>query len=256
MKIRNSMLALVLLAMPFAASADNHEEAPSPLTDVWTFVPKADMNDEFREAMQDYMAWRNEMEDSRTWTAYTPVISHNMNRVMYRTCCFDWADQDAYGEEATEKGFGPKFNEMVAPYVDHTHRYIEVNDWTNSNWSESAQGPYYGATTWYLDESYTPEAYAARIKMSEIAKDGWGDENTSWLWLNRIGGKPAMAIVSSFSNWADMAPMEVDFRDHLIAKIGQEAADQLLTEFSAGKSGSDYTVWVVNKDLSSVETDE
>ena len=225
MKLRNLLWAFVALTLPICAFAQDDEDAV--LTDVWVFVPKAGMEDKFRDSARKYMEWRVKQNDSRSYSAFVPIVGDNMKPTMYRACCFAWADQDEYGKEATEKGYGPKFNEMMAPYIDHMHRYIERYDYDNSHWTDSDKGPYYGVTTWWLDEGYNPEAYAARIKMSEIAKDGWGSDSNQWLWITREGGSPTLAIVTPYSNWAEMAPLEVSFRDHAIEKIGEEDADAL-----------------------------
>ena len=252
-------VAMLACATSFADNHEGEDEKAPALADVWIFVPKADMNDEFEAAMKDYFVWRAEMDDSRDWEAYVPVISHSMNRYMYRNCCFDWADQDTYGAEAQEKGYGDKFNEMVGPYVDHTHRYLEEFDYDNSYWDQDGdQGPYYGVTTWSTAGGPAPEAYAARIKLSQMAiENGWASEDNQWLWHYRIGGSPQMMIVSPFSNWADMAPPEENFRDMLVEAMGDEAeVDALFADFAKGKKEIDYTVWYHAKDLGSISEDD
>lgn len=256
MKLRSTMLAFTACALPWIAIAEHHEEMPPPLSDVWVFAPKADMADEFYEAAEEYIAWRAEQGDSREWTAFTPVIGHEMNRVMFRTCCFDWADQDAYNKESADKEFGKKFNELMGPFVDHHHRYIERTDFENSHWTEENEGPYYGATTWYLNEEFTPQAFEARKKMSSIAKDGWGSETNQWLWLSRIGGASVLQVVVPYSDWADMKPPEVSFFEHVSSKLeSEEEVARLFSDFSAGKVKSDYTVWRVIPELSSPDSD-
>ena len=261
MLFRRLLVASAAMLACAVSFADNHEEEDQgpALSDVWIVAPKADMGGEFENAMKAYMAWRAEVDDSREWEAYVPVISYKMERYMYRTCCFEWADQDTYAAEANEKGFGEKFNEMVAPYVDHVHRYIEEFDYENSYWEEGDdQGPYYGVTTWSTAGGPAPEAYEARVKLSQMAKDsGWAGEDNQWLWHWRIGGKPVMMIVSPYSSWADMAPPEKNFRDMRVEEMGDEAAvDALFADFAKGKTEIDYTVWYHREDLGSITEDE
>ena len=254
MKLRKLLWAFIALALPVAALAQDDEDAN--LTDVWIFVPKADMVEEFRAGATKYMKWRQKQDDSRRYVAFVPVVGHNLKPIMYRACCFTWADQDTYTAEVVEKGYGEKFNEMIAPYVDHTHRYIEHIDRDNSHWTDDDKGPYFGVTSWSIGAGYQPEAYAARVRMSELAKDGWASDSNQWLWVTRTGGGRVLAVVSPFSNWADMAPPEVSFRNFLIDKIGEDDTDALFEDFSSGKKKSDYTVWKMDDELSWPDDDE
>ncbi|MDX1499266.1 MAG: hypothetical protein R3176_05185 [Woeseiaceae bacterium] len=257
--IRLTLLAAAaVLLVPDLVPAADHE-APGPLTSVWIVVPKAGQAAEFETAVEDYMAWRAGVNDSRVWNVYTPVVGHNLNVYQFRSCCHQWADQDAYVAEANEKGFGPKFGEMVGPYVDHLHRYFEYNDWENSHWpdDESTAGPYYGVTTWTWKMGVGPGPENARKELSQMAiAEGWGEAGNHWIWLSRVGGKSTLAVVTPFSDYADMQPPEQSFFDFISDKMGsEEAAEALFTQFGAGFSDSDYTVWWHRPELSSAAPD-
>lgn len=250
MKLRSALLALVALVFSFGAFADEHEKPPT-LTDVWVFAPKTGKFDEFTAEMAEYKAWREEVADSRSWDAFTPAVSEKMNRVMYRSCCYSYADQDGYVAEAVENGYGEKFGEIVAPYVDHMHHHLSSVDWDNSHWVEGEDGPYYGATTWEIDAGYHPKAYAARVKMSQLALDGWARDENQWLWITPDSGSPSLTIVSPFSNYAEMEAPEVSFFEFVVEKLGsEEEAHKLFKEFSKGKVTSDYTVWRYMENIS------
>ncbi|MEL7185246.1 MAG: hypothetical protein AAFN50_02280 [Pseudomonadota bacterium] len=256
MKLRSALLALVALVFSIGAFAENHEEQPS-LSDVWIVAPKTGMFNEFTAAMSEHMEWRAEVGDSRTWMAFVPVVGDNLNRVMFRSCCYEWADQDGYVAEAIEKGFGANFDEMVGDYVDHAHHHIDETDFENSHWTDDATGPYFGATTWYLDAGSHPEAYAARMKLSQLALDGWASDDNQWIWVMNTGGSPTLAVVSSYSSYAEMAPPEESFYEFIAEKLGsEEAANELFADFSKGKVKSDYTIWRYVPELSSVSEDE
>jgi len=143
----------------------------------------------------------------------------------------------------------------VDQYVDHMHRYLEYTDWENSNWSEGENdGPYFGVTSWTVKQGAGPASGAARKKMSQVAIDeGW---ESHWLWLSRIGGKPMTAVVSSFESYADMAPPEQNFFEFMIEKLGAEEAGAMFADFGSGYSGSDYTVWKLNPEMSDPADDE
>ena len=247
-----SVISAVALLLPVSLWAEHHEEDPQPpLTEVWMVVPKQGMESEFREAVIADVAYREKMGDSRSWQAYTVALGHNMNVVQFRACCFDWADQDAYRDESREKEFSKNWGENVHQYVDHYHRYLERNDWKNSHWPEGSDGPYYGVTSWQVKQGAGPASGEARRKMSQVAKkEGWATEDRNWLWLMRIGGKPMTMIVSSFENYADMAPPEDSFWEFMSEQLGEEEAAAVFSDFASGYSDSDYTVWYRDAEMS------
>ena len=250
------------LVLPLGALADHHEEPeqPAPLTDAWLVSLKAGMDAKFTEAAKKHMAFRAKAGESRTWMTFRPVIGDKLNVVQFRSCCFDYADQDAYIVEDEKLGLSADWNKNVDPYVDHYHHYLEENDWENSHWPEGSDGPYYGATTWTWKEDAGQGPGEVRKQISQtLKKEGWGEAGNghNWLWLKRMGGKPVLAIVSSFESFADMAPDEPSLFEFLAEKMGSpEAASEMFEKFGAGFASSDYTVWVYDADISTPKKKE
>ena len=251
------MIVALALAMPAGLLADEHE-TPKPLTDVWIVVPKQGMEDQFEAGLKAHIEARTEGGDSREWSVFTPVIGDNVNMYQIRSCCHDYADQDAYTGAESQQSFSAHWNENVHPHVDHYHHYLEVNDWKNSHMPEDA-GPfkYYGVTTWTWKENVGPGPEQAREEMSQIAlKDGWASDGHYWLWLSRIGGKSKLMLVSAYENYADMAPDDPSFNKFMIDKMGsEEAVAALFDKFGSGFSGSSYTVWTEREDLAPSESE-
>lgn len=249
-------IGVVALIAPLSLFADEAEEAtPPPLTEIWMVVPKAGMGDKFFEAAEANKAARKEAGDSRNWSAFTVALGHEINTVQFRGCCFDWADHDTYLADDLEKGWSEDWGENVHQYVDHYHHYFEYTDWENSNWSEGEnEGPYFGVTTWTVKQGAGPASSAARKKMSQVAINGnW---ESQWLWLSRIGGRPETAVVSSFENFADMAPPEQNFFEFMIEELGAEEAGAMFADFGSGYSDSDYTIWKFHPGMSDDPDDE
>lgn len=256
-----SWIAVVAaFVLPLGALAEHHEEPeePAPLTDVWLLVPKAGMQAEFAEAAEKHMAFRAEAGESRSWMAFRPVIGSNMAVVQFRSCCFDYADMDAYIAEDGELGLSANWNENVDQYVDHYHHYMDRNDWENSHWPEGSDGPYYGVTAWTWKEGAGPAPDEVRKTFSQTAKtEGWADAGNNWIWLQRIGGEPTLAIVSSYASFADMAPPEQSFFEFLTEKLGsEEEASEMFTTFGSGFSSSEYSVWEYDENLSTPSEEE
>jgi hypothetical protein len=255
-----SLLAgIAALVLPLGLFAQDAQEDPPSLTDVWLMVPKSGMETEFEAAVVAHLAFRADAEDSRNWLAFTPVIGHNLTIYQFRGCCFDWADQDAYTAEDQKKGLGANFNENVGQYVDHLHHYFEYMDWENSHWPDGmSDGPYYGVTSWNMKPNPGPGPREARIKMSQIAiENGWGDTDNQWLWHWRIGGENKLIIATPFDNFAEMAPPEQSFFEFVTEHMGsEEEAAALFDQFGSGFSGSDYTVWVHRPELSTPASDD
>lgn len=258
MKKVTVMASLAALLLSAGATADEHE-APPPLTDVWVVAPKPGMVEDFEAAVAEHMAYRSENGDSRQWLTFTPVVGDKLNVYMFRACCFDWADQDAYEEEDGEKGFGEHWLETGGQYVDHYHHYFDRIDWEHSHWpEEGTDGPYYGATRWYWKEDSGSASSEARKQMSKLAKEGgWGEQRGPWLWLQQIGGRDILTLVAPYASYADMAPPEQSFYEFAAEQLGsEEQADEMFDDFSSGFSKSDYTIWRYRDDLSMQGDDE
>ena len=250
----SSFLVTAALLVPLSVFADHHEEeaAAPAMHDVWLVVPKQGMQEKFFAAIAADTALRIEGGDSRAWQVYTVAVGEHPNVVQIRYCCFDWADQDAYDVDEEGKGFNDHWAEKVAPLVEHYHRYFEISDMENSHWPDGeGDGPFYGVTTWSQKLGAGPASSAARVKMSQMAiNDGWADSGQNWLWLSRVGGSPKISIVTSYENYAAMAPPEQSFFEFASEKMGAEEAGKLFSDFSSGFSSSDYTVWQHEPELS------
>ena len=260
MKRVSFIVSVAALLMPVGAMADGHEEEAQPsLSDVWWVVPKHGMETEFAEAAAAHMAFRAEAGEEREWQAYRVAVGHNIAPIQFRSCCYDWADLDAHLEEDGEKGLGEHWNANVHQYVDHYHHYIEDSDMENSHWPEDGtDGPYYGVTTWSWKQGAGPAPGEARKKLSQMAlSEGWANDDNNWIWMTREAGEPKLMIVSSYANYADMAPPEQTFFEFIAEKTGsEEEASKVFSVFASGFTDSDYTVWVLDEELSSPNDDD
>ena len=251
-----SLASIAMLAMPLTLSAQDEtgaDEAPPPLSEVWMMVVKPGMAAEFDAAMAAHMAFRKEAGESRDWYAYRVEVGHNMKPISFRSCCFNWADLDAFQAEIAEAGLAEHFRDTVAQYVDHMHHSLETTDWGNSHWpDEGTSGPYYAVTMLTNKQGRGPESSDAMSKMSQLAKDeGWASDDNNWLWFSRAaGGDSVTALVSSYSNYADMAPPEQSFYDFAVEKLGEVEADEMFADFNGGFDDSEYTIWRLDESLS------
>ena len=254
LSVLTRFLVIAALLFPLSLLADHHEEEATPplLHDVWLVVPKQGMETEFMAAVAADQALRIKGGDTREWQIYLAVIGDHTNVMQFRYCCFDWADQDAYESNEDLQVFSDNWAENVEPLIEHYHRYFEVSDMENSHWPEGGgNGPFYGVTTWSHKQGAGPESSAARKKMSQTAlNDGWATEENNWMWMSRVGGSPKTVLVSSFENYADMAPPEQSFFEFMSETVGAEEAGKILSDFGSGFSSSDYTVWEHMPDLS------
>lgn len=250
-----SLFGIALLLQPLSVLAEHHEEAaaPPPLSDVWVMVPKTGMEGDFAKAVAKHTAYREKNGETRAWQVYNVEIGEKIGAVTFRTCCYSWADQDAYKALEAEKGFSEDWNKNVHQFVDHYHHYLEEVDYENSYWPEGkGNGPYYGVSTFTLKADSVSAFYRSLKKISDIAKsDGWASEYNNWLWLSRYGGSDTVSLVSSYENFAAMEEPEQSFFDFLTEKVGEEDAIAIMTEFNSGIASSDYTIWHLNAAMSS-----
>ncbi|MBT8040079.1 MAG: hypothetical protein HKO85_05705 [Xanthomonadales bacterium] len=238
----------VFLAAPLAA-----QDAPHRLSEMWTMVPKADQSKDFYDGLKAHMEMRAELGDPRTWDAYTPMLGDELNIVGVRSCCFNWADMDAYRKWSEENSaVNDHFQSHVAPHVESYAHYIDEISWVNSNW-KSDWGPYrfFGATQFKLKPGHAGTFDAARDKISQIAiNQGWATEEHPWIWSRQVGSLTE-SIVVPYRNFADMEPGEQNFFDFLSNVLGSdEAADALFKDLTSGVEEQSYQIWELNESLS------
>lgn len=254
-----SLAGLAIVTIPLGLSAqEDPGDAPPPLSDVWVMVVKPGMNAEFDAAMAAHIRFRKNAGESRDWNAYRVAVGHNMKPIAFRSCCFDWADLDAHEAESDELGLVEHFGENVGQYVDHFHHYLEKSDWKNSHWpDEGTSGPYFGVTTWTVNQGSGPSASAAKDKMSQLAlNEGWAKDDNNWLWFSREVGNAEITLVSSFENFADMAPDEQTFFEFAAENLGDEEAAAMFSDFGSGFEQSEYAIWKLDESLSTPRDDE
>ena len=254
-----SLAGVAALMLPLSLVAQDEEtEAPKPLSDVWVVVVKPGMEAQYDAAMATHMQFRKDAGEARTWQAYRVAVGHNLTPIQLRSCCFDWADLDVNRAENTEKGLNENFQATVGQYVDHYHHYLEQTDWENSHWPETGtSGPYYGVTSWKNKQGRGPASGVAKETLSQLGiTGGWASDDNNWLWLSRIGGDSVTAIVSSFENYADMAPEDPTFFEFVTEELGAEEAGAVFGAFGNGFDDSDYTIWYWDKTISTPEDEE
>jgi hypothetical protein len=247
-----SLIGTAMLLIPLSLWAQDDR---APLSDVWLIMPKQGMLSQFEAAAKAHMAFRQDAGETRNWSAYSVGLGSNPSLYMWRAGGLNYADQDAFIAEDQENGYGEHWFANVDQYVDHYHHYLERADYENSNcWpADLGQKPLYGVTTWTWKQGAGPGPGEARKQLSKIAMDG--DWEYNWLWLSRIGGEPQIMVVSPYDSFAGMEPPEQEFFEFIAEQLGsEEEAGKIFAEFSAGFTGSSYTVWSYRPDLSTMES--
>jgi len=245
-RITLSLLATACLSVPGLVLA---QEPAQPLAERWVIVPKAGEEQELSKALRDHIAFRSEHGDPRQWTAFSPLLGDDLDRIAVRSCCHSWADQDTYREWGlNHPEIGSHFDETVAPHVEKYAHFFEEIDWTNSHWnSEGGPYTYFAVTTFTVKPGQTGEFRAPLEKMSQIAIDQrWADGNRSWLWSSNIGGSPTVSIIVPHKNFAGMGGEGGEqFADFLARQLGSaDAATDLMKQFSGATLKSDFQIWM------------
>lgn len=246
---------LVLLSLAFllplsAPAAD----APPPVSEMWTMVPKADHRDAFFEAFKEHLAVRAEAGDPWVWKTYTPVLGDSIDMVAVRYCCFEWADLDSYREWSESNPSVEKhWHDKVDPHVASYGHYFDQVSWVNSN-IERGWGPYrYFAVTEFSPKAgMAGEFDAARDEIAQIAlNQGWANETRPWMWSSAIGGEPSESLVIPLEKYADFRRDQQSFFNFLSGVMGSdEAADQLLNRFNGTVANRQVQIWELHEDLS------
>ncbi|NIM70607.1 MAG: hypothetical protein GTN86_08305 [Xanthomonadales bacterium] len=254
-RILSHLTCLALLAamtLPSALLAQEDEASQPPLASAWVMHPKEGQFAAMYAAALEHVKFRKQQGDSRSWMAFQPVIGDRIDKLAFRFCCFDWADQDAYAAEDLEKGLGDHWNATVDQYVADYEHYMVALDYENSHWNDEA-GPwtYFAVTEFYLSPGKSAAFNAVKKEFMELAsRHNWADGQRYWSWATRIGGKPMASIATPHKNFADMAPPEQNFYQFLVEKEGQEATDKLYARLFETFKGTRYTIWRHIEELS------
>jgi hypothetical protein len=245
-------LALQSLAIfPLVALA----QAPSGnLQDLWEISVKSGHKAQFETAFRNYMEHSQKANYPRHLDVYTPDTGSVLDRYVVLSCCYSWADQDAYSAWHNQNPALLKlWDEEVAGHVESlTHYYYEM-DFANSHWPDSGTAPaMMGVSKFSLVPGKVAQVHAARAELSQIAiNQGWASSGKHWTWSDRIGGEPAAFLVVPFANYAAMTPGEQQIGAFLVEHMGPEKAAGLMDRITSSVSSSSYGIWVHRPDLSS-----
>ncbi len=245
-------LALQSLAIfPLVALA----QAPSGnLQDLWEISVKSGHKAEFEAAFRNYMAESKKADYPRELDVYTPDTGSVLGRYVVLSCCYSWADQDAYTAwHRQNRALLEMWDEEVAEHVESLKHYYYEMDFANSHWPDSDTAPaMMGVTQFSLAPGKVAQFHAARAELSQIAiNQGWASSGKQWTWSDRIGGEPAAFLVVPFANYTAMTPGEQQIGGFLAEKMGPEKAAGLMDRITSSASSSSYGIWVHRPDLSS-----
>lgn len=250
-KITKFILAslFALLAIPALA-----QSKPAPIAEYWVFTPNSGESADFWKAFKEHTKVRKEAGDPWAWGVYTPLLGDQMGRVSVRYCCFEWADVDAYRAWNEEHpNVGQHWSAKVAPHVAKVEHYFTELSWNNSNWEEG-EYKYFGVTGFKIKPAGMAEFDTARDKMSQIALDnGW---DGSWMWSTRVGGSPMESIVVPYRSFAEMQRDGESFFGFLARVLkSEDAAAEILADFTDPVWGQDYQVWEYHPEYSMSDKD-
>ena len=230
------------------------QAAAGNLAEVWVMTVKRGEQANFEAAFKQQLAVRTQNTDPRSWSVYVPVTGDQLSRYGLRTCCFSWADQDAYTAwtNSTPAVMGDWFAN-VDQYIESYEHYFSEVDRDNSNWvAADTPTQYIGITDYTISPTKGQDFASARTELSQIAlNQGWSASGRHWAWTSQIGGEPKASLAVPFANFAGMAVEGPQFMEFLTQQMGAEAAAALVEKFSSGTTGSTYTIWQYRPDLSS-----
>lgn len=245
------LILLLLVLSPLLAVA----QAPSgALQELWEISVKGDHQQEFEKAFREYMDLSRKHNDPRPWNVYVPDTGSDLGRYVIMSCCYSWADQDAYAAwNAQNPQLLEFWREEVAEHIEGmSHYYYEI-DFANSHWPQDGQSPaMVGVTEFSLIPGKVAQFHAARGELSQIAiNQGWAASGKHWSWTDRIGGEPTVDLIVPFANYAAMTPGDQQIGSFLAEHMGSEKAAALMERLSSSVSASNYGIWVHRPDLSS-----
>ncbi|MEE4293123.1 MAG: hypothetical protein V2I79_04050 [Xanthomonadales bacterium] len=242
--------AFLILMISLPALADT----PGKLAESWSMVPKAGQRAEFFEGLKEHMAFRSEAGDPFVWETYTPMLGDELNTVVVRACCFDWADVDAYREWSENNAeVNAHWQEHVGQYADDYGHYFTRLNWSDSNVGGDWSGyRYFAVTEFETKAGMAGQFDAAREALSQIAiNNGWANEERPWVWSSSIANPGNESIVVPHKRLGDMDRDEQSFFNFLVKVMGsEEAAEELLGRFGNAVAGQEFQIWERHADYS------
>lgn len=249
-------LALATIFLLSGANAFAQDGPPGNIAEMWTMHVDPAAAEAFEEAFKAHLAVRTENNDPFNWQVFVNNSGKVGPTYYVRTCCFSWAERDAYETWNTEH---PQVMEdwgaNVAAHVKgYEHDYSEM-DFENSHWPDSGDTPkYVGVTTYKLAPGGWRNFNSAKTELSRIAIDnGWANDEHRWAWSSSVNGYPSVSIVFPYDNYADMASPDPSFFDFLSEQVGADKAAELFQQMNSGTKGSYYTIYTHRPDLSMSE---
>ncbi|HMB60526.1 MAG TPA: hypothetical protein VKN35_11495 [Xanthomonadales bacterium] len=245
-KLIFGLLALTLSNTVFA------QDSQGSLAESWGMTIKQGQQGNFEAAFKAHGEIRDAAGDPRAWEVYTPVTGDQLNVYAVRTCCYTWADQDAYIKwERDNPGIMQDFFANVDQYVESYGHYFSEVDLDNSHWGDGSKPVVYvGVTEYAINPGHAAEFHSARAELSQIAiNQGWGETNR-WAWTDQVGGKPVSSLAVPFSSFADMGDDEQSFRSFVVEHAGEERTSELMEQLADSVKSSSYSIWAHRPDLS------
>jgi hypothetical protein len=239
----------LLLSFALQVSA---QEPTGNIAESWSVTVDRENVREFEAALKANMAFRAEKGDPRTWAVLTPVAGDQLNTYLIRTCCFSWADQDAYESwEAQNPEIMQRWYSEVDPLVaDYAHSFSEY-DMKNSNFGNSVTPvSLVQVTTWDVRPNQMAEFSAAKTEISQIVLNQSTDrKNRQWAWLETLTGPTRMSLAIPRENFAALSPIGPSLYEFLSDKMGAEKAADLLQRFANSTTSSIHRIWRIRPDL-------
>ena len=244
------LIAVLMLALPALSLA---QENSGTLAESWVMTVKQGQQADFEVAFKAHAALRAASGDPRAWDVYSPETGDKLNVYVVRTCCFGWADQDAYSSwtQSTPAVMGDWFAN-VDPFVESYAHYFSELDADNSNWpTDTGAIRYVGVTDYFPSPGQAAAFDTARKELSQVALNhGWSAAGHHWGWADRIGGEPQVSLAIPFNSFADMAAAGESFAAFAARTMGEQNAMDLMQRFTSSVRRSTYTIYLHRADLS------
>ncbi len=229
-KIIAALLAIACCQL-FAAVTLAQGTGAGNVGQLWMITPKVGMADKFEAAFARHVDWRRTNNDPWHWDVYVQVDGADVGTYFARSGNHQWADFDGYGEfdrKATDN-----WNSTVAPYVARMQSTLSEAMPALSNWpADSADYHLFTIINYSIKQGHATRFNRSAKAFADILKDAnWPYH---WAFVNMVSGGavPAAVLVLPRKNWAGMADPDPDLFAVVSAKVGPEAAIEMLDDFS------------------------
>lgn len=204
----------------------------------------------FEAALQDHLEARREEGDPWGWNVWEETAGPNTGTYIVRSLGHAWADFDSYNENFAGE-HAAEFEADVAPTVETTHTWISKNDTSITRLPDDPSNLRFAEVVTYHVEPGKMSQFNDAVEQVHDAVSA-SDYPVHYNFIDPVMGTKGPQKVGAFfyENFADMQQPETPLMEMMRSQMGDETAEEVISEFSDAIRYTESSLFVYREDLS------